>query len=211
MLRALAIGLITTVVGCAETPAPPEVVEEALEVEAESELPLPREWTTVSRATPEMPDRFGPHDWRGCTPDRSCYSTTWSPIKVAASEGLRPTLTVLRIGKKSWRTDTSKKRWRTRWTWIDPVLSACLGSALDGSVTGAGVDRRLVQHKDGFWWTYDLSGVGPCDLRGGIELAATQDTGRLTQLTASGHKWGSPEAAGWAADALANERGGSRP
>lgn len=179
-------------------------------VEAASDVRLPREWTPIDRATPDMPGQHGPHDWRGCKGNAPCSATTWSPVEVAPSEGLRPTLTLMRVGDKAWRTDAAKKRWRTRWTWIDPLLSACLGSALQGDVPGARVDRRLIEHDDGFWWTYDLTGVGPCDLRGGIELAANQDTGRLTRLTASGHKWGTPAATGWATDILEAEQGAPR-
>jgi hypothetical protein len=211
MMRALVFGLVLTMTSCQEdVEPPPQRVEALSEIEPAGEISLPREWTPISRATPDMPGQFGPHDWQGCSAERRCTATTWSPIKVAPSEGIRPTLTLLRVGKKSWRTDAGKQRWRTRWSWIDPVLSACLGSSLDGSVAGAGVDRRLVEHDDGFWWTHDLDGVGPCDLRGGLELAATQDTGRLTKLTASGHTWGSPAAAGWAVDALAAEQGGAQ-
>jgi len=198
-------------VGCGgDEPAHPPNEAGAGAAEAHEDVALPREWTLIDRATPELAGRFGPYDWRGCKSGSPCSATTWSPLQAAPSEELRPALTLIRVGNKMWHVDLEKRQWRARWTWLDPLLSACLGSALQGDVPGASVDKRLVEHEDGFWWTYDLAGVGPCDLRGGIELAATQDTGRLTQLTASGHKWGSPAAIGWSTDVLEAEHGGRR-
>ncbi len=189
-----------------EPPAPEPSTADTRVEKTPADRTLPREWTTVDRATPDHAGRFGPYDWRSCTVERSCSATTWSPLRASSSESVRPTLTLHRVGKKMWRLDAERQRWRTRWTWIDPLLAACLGSSIQGDVPGASVDKRLYEHGDGFWWTYDLAGVGPCDLRGGLELAATMDTGRLTQLTASGHKWGSPAAIGWSTDVLEAEQ-----
>lgn len=119
----------------------------------------------------------------------------------------RPTRTVLVTADKVWQTRPEKQRWVARWTWVDPLLAACLGGALSLDLEAGRVQRTLVEHADGFWWTFSLDGVGPCDLRGGIELHAAQDTGRSTDLTAGGKKWGSPAAVGFATDVLHHEYG----
>jgi hypothetical protein len=160
---------------------------------------LPREWTPVDRATPELAGRFGPHDWRLCRGKRPCEATTWSPLDYS---GERPRITVLVTEGKAWQTDGEPQRWRARWTWVDPLLAACLGDGLSLYLDSPRIDRTLVEHEDGFWWTFSLDGAGPCDLRGGIELSATADKGRSTRLVAGGQPWGSPGARGFASDVL---------
>ena len=92
---------------------------------------------------------------------------------------------------------------------MDPLLAACIGDGLSFHLDTPRMDRSLVEHDDGFWWTYVFDGTGPCDLRGGLELKASADKGRRTDLTAGGHPWGSPAAHGFATDILTQTYGGA--
>ncbi|HCH65207.1 MAG: hypothetical protein CL927_18895 [Deltaproteobacteria bacterium] len=85
---------------------------------------------------------------------------------------------------------------------MDPVLSACLGDGLSLHLDSPGVDKTLVEHSDGFWWTFAFDEAGPCELNGGLELRASADKGRSTALTAGRYPWGSPAAQGFATDRL---------
>ena len=160
---------------------------------------LPRDWTQIDRATPKLSGRFGPHDWTRCKGTYPCEALTWAPVDPTEP---RPTLTILITAQKVWQTRPNAERWRKRWNWVDPLLSACLGDGLSLHLDSLRINRTLVEHQDGFWWTFDFDGAGPCDLRGGIELKAAADEGRATRLTAGGHRWGSPAAVGFATDVL---------
>jgi len=177
----------------------------AEEVRARPQISYPREWSAVDRATPDLEGRYGPHDWGLCRGIKPCAATTYAPVDL---DEPRPSLTVLVTAKKVWRTTPDTIRWRAQWRWVDPLLGACLGDALDLDLDSPTVSRRLIEHEDGFWWTFALEGTGPCDIRGGIELAAQQDTGRATRLTAGGHVWGTPAAVGFATDVLHQTYGG---
>lgn len=151
---------------------------------------LPREWVPIARTGPDLPggDELS---WEGCRRDLPCRATTWAPVEWT---GDRPTVVLMRSGKVYWDTARPRPRWRTSWSWIDAVLGACLQGAEDPANTVLGVDRRLIERSDGFWWELDFTDVGPCDLSGGLALATNRDKGELHKLVAARYRWGSPEA-----------------
>jgi hypothetical protein len=200
----LLVSLLLT--ACGGTSSAPEVQSPAASGEdIGTSVDYPREWTAIDRASPDLQGRYGPHDWTPCRGQEPCVAITFSPIEY---DGDRPTMTLLITFKRVWRTRPAEERWRRKWRWVDPLLGACLGGALSLDQETAGVTRRLVEQEDGFWWTYTLDSVGPCDIRGGIELAATEEAGRSTRLTAGSHPWGTPAAVGFATDVLHQTYGG---
>ena len=200
------LGLLAVLGACSdESAAPSGAAGPTADDLPRAQVTYPREWTAVDRAAPELEGRFGPHDWTLCRGQEPCTAITWSPVEYA---GTRPTLTTLVTSRRIWRTTPTRERWRRKWRWVDPLLGACLGDALSLHLDATGVTRKLIEHDDGFWWTYSFEGVGPCDIHGGIELSVTEEAGRSTQLTAGGNPWGSPAAVGFATDVLHQTYGG---
>lgn len=192
--------------GC-ETTAPPAPTTENATPQGAVEPrrdDLPRLWTQVDRATPKLEGRYGPQEWSSCEGEYPCEALTWSPIDLTEP---RPTLTVLVTANGVWQTAPKTRKWRNQWSWVDPILSACLGDGLSLHLASPRITRTLVEHDDGFWWTFALDEAGPCELSGGLELKAAANKGRSTNLTARGHRWGSPAAQGFATDMLTQTYG----
>jgi hypothetical protein len=144
-----------------------------------------QDWTLHSRMDPSTRGTLPDPELLGivtaCT--RACAAERWRTGEDQAIFLFLPRKVVLHQVPERWRAGT----WRRHWGRLGPLLQACLG---DPFRPAPGHTRILHEGPEPTWHlTFDAA--GPCQLNGGLRLAAVSEEVDAGLLHVDGQPWSS--------------------